>query len=235
MKYLIPILVTFFFNCGSLTYLLSQKWSHTIGISAIGSWYTGYSAERYTSINSGTFKAYTNSPYGSLAGAGISLNYFLRRHFGRRWLLEAGPALQWASTRVKIINVSESNGNTQISAKGNTYLVHAMAGLALALTRQWSLNQWILSISPSLNVWYIMNSQERGKAITDQGIVYRTNEDRSTIKVDLMPGIELKAGKSRLGFAVGYYHGLNNYLNGYVGGKNAGYLNTLKLGLQYLL
>ncbi|HMZ39109.1 MAG TPA: hypothetical protein PKK64_13105 [Saprospiraceae bacterium] len=228
-------MVTLFFNCGALSYVLSQKWSHSFGISAIGSWYSGSSAQRYSSINSGTFKAYTNSPYGSLPGAGISLNYFLQRHLGDRWLLEMGPALQLASTHVNIIKVSESNGNTQFSAKGNTYLVSTMTGLAVALTRQWSLNQWKLAVSPSFNLWYIINSKERGHATTTQGIEYRTNEDRSTIKVDLMPGIELRASKNKFGFTAGYFHGLNNYLSGYVGGINTGYLNSLKFGLQFWL
>lgn len=110
-----------------------------------------------------------------------------------------------------------------------------MAGLAVALNRQWFLNQWKLAVSPSFNLWYIINGKEQGKATTNQGIEYRTNEDRSTIKVDLMPGIELKAGKNKFGFSAGYFHGLNNYLSGYVGGKNGGYLNSLKFGLQYWL
>ena len=61
-----------------------------------------------------------------------------------------------------------------------------------SIEQQWFLNQWKLAVSPSFNLWYIINGKKQRQSHRNQGIEYRTNEDRSTIKVDLMP-IELKS------------------------------------------
>lgn len=199
----------------------------------------GASAQSTTSIfyTQSTNNGYTNNPYGS-AGAlsyGASLRY--QRITARRVIfgLDAGHEVlqsQIAINQMYVLPTLYSSSFMSFEATGTTHLryrfinVFPYAGYRLGASRLG------VDLRAGLDLAHCLDAHEKGNA-TANGTHYRTSVDRTTIRTDVRPRIQVSVQYARVGLYVGYSQGLVNYLSGYVGGINQSYGRVVRFGLSY--
>jgi hypothetical protein len=91
------------------------------------------------------------------------------------------------------------------------------------------------NVTGGLEIGYALKMVENGKATAQDGTVFTTTRDRSNLKFDIRPTVQLSASFSKIGAYVGYSYGVMNYFSGYAGGKNDGFGRLIRFGLTYEL
>ena len=198
----------------------------------------GPDALAVSAVNYGGGFSYTNSPYGSLNGAGLSVGGRVQRVSSWGGLLAFDVGYDWLRTRTRIatVNYYDGSSNTPRSATGTTALqsqaVTGFLGLGYRLTA--CAVQLDLLAGPELA--YVARFRETGSGTYDGSTAWETDRrDRAPSRVDARLRADFTAWYHRVGFNASYSHGFSNYQGGLVGGSPEVYARILRLGLAYRL
>jgi hypothetical protein len=202
------------------------------GQNAIGSATVNYSSRN------GYESGYTNSPYGSKLGAGVSLGVRAQRVGQRKGLLAFDLGYDWLQSRTNVAVVNYYNGqsNMPYDAKGTTYLQTKNLTAFLGVGHRFELPVFSLDVVAGPEMAYVFGFHERGSGTFDGGHAWATSQDRSSsLNADARLRADATAWFHRVGATVGYSHGFLNYQGHLFGGSSAVYSRTLRLGLAYRL
>lgn len=122
-----------------------------------------------------------------------------------------------------------------LTAKGSSYLNTSFINLHPHVGHRFALKDMSLDVTGGLDIGYILKAQEKGSAKDQNGVKYTTALDRKNIDTDLRPRVQLGLKKNVVGAYVGYAYGLQNFLQGYVGGSPNASSRFIRFGLTYQL
>lgn len=193
----------------------------------------GVSAENESSINNyseNNDEGYVNNPYGSKLGSCIGLSIDVKSISSVKFILGLDAGFEVLRSKIRLTkvygNVLQNPLNAEGKANLNLYNLNAFPYMGYRLNNKYDI-LWGIDLSS------ILGMKENGKAKTDEGEVFKTSRDRSTIKADFRPRLQLSRKINNYRVYMGYSHGLVNYKKGFVGGTNGAYSSLIRFGAKY--
>lgn len=214
-----------------------SEWSTALHLGLFS--FGGVSAQSTSFINYSLSGAsgYTNNPYGaqSALSYGASLRY--QRITTKRGIfgLELGYETLRSKIAINQLVVSSPSASSVVLVVPGTGVTHLNYRFINAFPHagyRFRTPQINWDLTGGFDLAYCLGAQEKGK-VTADNTTYHTTLERTTIRVDFRPRIQLTAHYNRLGLFVGYAHGLINYKSGYVGGTNETFGRATRFGLLY--
>jgi hypothetical protein len=197
----------------------------------------GVSAEKTSQINlaSNGSSGYTNNPFGAKNGLSYGLSYQIQ-HISRGNFI-TGISVGYENLRSKTtidrVNGYDNTGTFQEVVAGQTYLSNNLINAFPFLGYRIKRNQFSIDLIGGLDIGYLLSSREKGEATGVNGKTYSTSLDRTGIKTDLRPRVQLAVFYGKIGAYAGYAYGLSNYRSGWVGGRNECNAELIRFGILY--
>jgi hypothetical protein len=199
--------------------------------------FSGASAESHTFINYSDLdnRGYTNNPYGSENGLTYGLSANIQRVTKHHFIVGFDFGYEQLKSKTSIIGIAGYTGNSTYSyqASGSTSLKFDFLNLNPYIGYRAGIKNVSLDLTGGLEIGQCLSSGESGKAEDENGKKYMTSLDRTTIKMDLRPRVQLAAAYKKAGVYVGYSYGLKNYKEGYIGGVNECSSRIIRFGITY--
>ena len=218
--------------------LFAQKTEHFLLLNSGLFAFQGASAEKTSQINlySGN-TGYTNNPFGAERGLSYGLSYQIQ--YVSKGNFIAGVNLGYenlrSKTTINAVNGFDGKATFQETASGRSNLSnHFINGFPYVGYRILS-RQISVDLTGGFDIGYLVKSVEDGQAIGNNGTKYSSFLDRTGVKFDIRPRLQLSAGYARIGAYVGYAYGFSNYRRGWVGGQNQCNAEVIRFGLMYKL
>ncbi|WP_201981547.1 hypothetical protein [Hymenobacter rubidus] len=191
----------------------------------------------YTSYN-GYTAGYTNSPYGSQLGTGISLAGRLQQvsAWGGMFAFDLGYDWLRTHTGISALNYYDGVSNTARPATGTISLAsnHLAAFLGLGYRLKTAVVDIDLLAGPE--VAYAFDFREKGSGTYDGSQAWNIDNDRWERQiVDPRLRGDATVWFHRFGVNASYSYGFRNYQSGVVGASPMVYSRILRLGLAYRL
>jgi hypothetical protein len=195
--------------------------------------YRGNGAESVSRINATT---YTNNPYGSKGGLSYGLSFNIRKVTKGDFIFGADLGYEMLRSKVKL-EYLDVIGDIASDFKGETYLNTSFINLFPYLGGRLNIDEQAFDLIGGLDIGYVLSSRERGdaKSIDNAQFHIETSRDRSHIRTDFRPRIQLSTDFDRIGLYVGYSNGLKNYRANLIGSNAEAYSRMLRVGLSYRL
>ncbi|QIP14191.1 outer membrane beta-barrel protein [Spirosoma aureum] len=199
----------------------------------------GVSAEKNSQINlaSNGSTGYTNNPFGAKNGLSYGLSYQIQ-HITRGNFM-TGISIGYENLRSKLtidrVNGYDNTGTFQEVVAGQTYLSNNLINAFPFLGYRLKRNQFSIDLIGGLDIGYLLSSREKGEATGINGKTYSTSLDRTGLKTDLRPRVQVSGFYGRIGVYAGYAYGLRNYRSGWVGGRNECNAELIRFGILYKL
>jgi hypothetical protein len=221
------------------TTVFGQKTEYRLSFNSGLFSFTGKSAQPVSFINNAEHLniAYTNNPYGSAPGICYGFSGNLKRVSKSKFVFGFDLGYELLKSKIAIDYIAGYNGvaTYQYSAKGQTFLKFNFINLEPFAGYRFILKQVNLDITGGIDFGYCLNAHENGSATATNGTTYKTSLDRTTIKTDIRPRLQLSADYKKFGVYAGYSAGLVNYKSGYIGGTNDCYSGLFRFGMTYQL
>lgn len=217
-----------------ITNVFSQKTEFAIGLNSGLFSYSGGSASGSTFLNHHAIKTYTNNIYGAKNGLSYGLSANLKRLVANNHLI-LGIDLGYEVLRSKVSIIGVSSSSTMLNAQGSSYLNTSFINLHPNLGYRFQMKDISFDVTGGLDIGYIIKAQEKGQATDQNGVKYTTELDRKNVNNDLRPRVQLGLKKNMVGAYVGYAYGLQNFMQGYVGGSPDASSRLIRFGLTYQL
>ncbi len=196
--------------------------------------FSGASADRSTFINASERlnHSYTNNPYGSRSGLSLGASANLKRVTKRNFLY--GVDLGYEVLRSKVdIDAVFGDSATKIAANGRTFLNLHFINANPYLGYRSEIGRLPVDFMGGFDVGYCLAATEKGKATTIGGVSYEMSRDRSTIKVDVRPRLQVATRFNKFGCYAGYSFGLASYASGMIGGSKDAFARFFRFGITY--
>ncbi|MFD2572140.1 hypothetical protein ACFSUS_15965 [Spirosoma soli] len=199
--------------------------------------FRGASAEANSQINlspDGT-TGYTNNPFGARPGLSYGLSFQVQRITKGNFILGVSLGVENLRSKTSITQVNgvTTAGTFQNQASGQTHLSNNFINGFPFIGYRFAVRQLAIDLTGGIDIGYLINSKEQGKAIGQNGEPYSASVDRTLIKSDVRPRLQVSACYGKIGAYVGYSYGLINYRSGWVGGTNECYSELVRFGLMY--
>ena len=136
------------------------------------------------------------------------------------------------------LRYSDVIGDIASDFQGRTYLNTSFINLFPYLGGRFHLKEHAIDLVGGLDIATAASAKEKGVANSIPTDVFHieTSRDRTNLKTDLRPRIQLSTDFNKVGVYVGYAHGLKNYTANYDGGTNNGtYSRMWRIGATYRL
>lgn len=199
--------------------------------------FAGRSTTSSSFINSNpAHGGYTNDPYGTDPDVSYGLSAGVKRVVRRHWLLgvDGGYEVLRSSVRVDQIDVVAPAGAVALAVHGHSILTSRFITVEPYVGYRLAPGKVTVDLSGGIDLAGCLGTRESGTATADNGSTYRTSVNRKTISFDLRPRVQVTGGYRRIFIYVGYSLGLNNYMEGYVGGPAFGaYARLVRFGVGY--
>ncbi|GAB4016133.1 hypothetical protein GCM10028808_43610 [Spirosoma migulaei] len=199
--------------------------------------FQGYSAEKSSQLNlaSNGTTGYTNNPFGAKNGLSYGASYQIQRISRSNFI--AGVSVGYENLRSKTtitgVNGYDKTGTFQDVASGQTYLSNKQLNAFPYLGYRVGIRQISVDLTGGLDIGYLLSSTEHGKATADNGKTYSTSLDRTGIKTDIRPRVQVAVFYRKVGAYTSYAYGLNNYKSGWIGGRNECNSTVIRFGVLY--
>jgi hypothetical protein len=217
---------------------LAQKTEAFLSVNSGLFSFQGVSAEKTSQINLYSDNiGYTNNPFGAEKGFSYGLSYQIQYLSKNNFI--AGISLGYENLRSKttLNTVNGFDGKTtfQVAASGRSNLSHHFINGFPYVGYRLVNKPIAVDLTGGFDIGYLLKSFESGQAIGTNGVNYKSALERTSIKLDLRPRVQLSAGYAKLGLYVGYAYGLKNYRSGWVGGPNQCNSELIRFGIMYKL
>lgn len=233
MKKLILLIVT------SLTINLSfgQKTESILALNSGLFSFQGYSAAKSSQLNlaSNGTTGYTNNPFGAKNGLSYGVSYQIQHISKGNFIAGIGVGYENLRSKTTItgVNGHDNTGTFQDVASGQTYLSNNQLNAFPYVGYRVGLRQISVDLTGGLDVGYLLSSTENGKATGVTGKTYNTSLDRTGIKTDVRPRVQVAIFYRKVGAYTSYAYGLSNYKSGWVGGRNECNSTVIRFGVLY--
>ena len=199
--------------------------------------FQGYSAEKSSQINlaSNGTTGYTNNPFGGKNGLSYGVSYQIQRVSRGNFIAGIGVGYENLRSKTTITGVNgyDKTGTFQDIASGQTYLSNNQINAFPYLGYRVGIRQVSVDLTGGLDIGYLLNSKESGKATGVNGTTYTTSLDRTGIKTDLRPRVQVAVFYRKVGAYTSYAYGISNYKSGWVGGRNECNSTVIRFGVLY--
>lgn len=189
-----------------------------------------------TSVSQIIGTTYTNNPYGSKAALSYGLSLNIRRVSNRNFIFGADAGAEMLRSKVEL-KYSDVIGDIASDFGGQTYLNTSFLNFFPYLGGRFNVKEQLFDLVGGLDVGTAASAKEKGEAKSTPTDVFHieTSRDRTTLKTDLRPRIQLSTDFGKAGFYVGYAHGLRNYTANLVGLTVETYSRIWRFGATYRL
>lgn len=213
--------------------LKAQQWEIRANLNSGFYSFRGDGAESVSRISGTT---YTNNPYGSKGGLSYGLSFNARRVAKSNFIFGADLGYEMLRSKVDL-KYFDVIGDIASDFEGRTYLNTSFINLFPYMGRRFTVSKQTFDLVGGLDVGYVLSSREKGSArsIDNAQFEIETSVDRKNVKSDFRPRIQLSTDVGKIGFYVGYAHGLKNYTANYDGMNRETYSRMWRIGLSYRL
>jgi hypothetical protein len=200
--------------------------------------FQGVSAEKTSQINvSRGNTGYTNNPFGARNGLSYGLSFQIQSVSKGNFIagVNIGYENLRSRTTIDAINGFDGTATFQDVASGRSNLSNQFINGFPYVGYRVVNKQVAVDLTGGLDLGYLFAAQETGKATGAGGVTYRALRDRSSIKFDVRPRVQVSVIYKKAGVYIGYAYGLQNYRSGWVGGPNQCHAELIRFGLLYKL
>jgi hypothetical protein len=201
--------------------------------------FSGKSTQQASAIiyNEQPNKARTSNPYGSKYGLCYGIAGSIKRVTKHHILFgtDVGFEVLRSKTDINTVYASTNSINSRLDANGHTFLNHRFINLHPFVGYRIIIRTLPVDLSAGLDLGYIINAKEKGKATTSDGTIYKTSRERETIRYDIRPRFQIATQYRKLGVYGGYSINGLNYQSRSMGGFNDCYARLIRFGLTYQL
>jgi hypothetical protein len=227
MKKLLLTALSFFF-AGQL---FAQQPEFSFGGYTTLMHFSGPSATATSILNRGPVD-YTNNPYGNKNGNSfgvfIQAQFLIKKHFIAG--LQTGTDV--LKSKVEITETTGSSTPYPAYAHGTTAIKNQYINANPFIGYRFDLSKIQFDLSAGLETAFITRSYEEGIIYSDNGSVYKTNNNIKNLKADNRIKFGLAAYYKLIGLNVSYAHGFSDYTENMIGTKDHGaYTNALRFGI----
>ncbi|MDO7846847.1 hypothetical protein Q5H92_10805 [Hymenobacter sp. M29] len=185
---------------------------------------------------------YTNSPYGSRWGAGVSLGGRVERVGAGNGLLAFDLGYEWLQSRTNITALSisyplySSYRAGPYEADGSTAMQTHNLTTFLGIGHRFGAGKLSIDALAGPEAAYVFGFREKGSGTYNGSTSWSTDLDhRAFNRFDARLRADATVWYQRLGLNASYSHGLLNYQSGLLGASPKVYARVLRLGLAYRL
>lgn len=195
-------------------------------------YYGGNGATPVSRIN---YTTYTNNPYGSKPGFSYGLSFDVRKVTQSNFILGADVGFEMLGSKVDL-KYSDVIGDIAADFEGRTYLNTSFINLFPYLGKRYIIKEKAFDLIAGVELATGASAKENGDARSIPDAFHiETSRDRTNLKTDLRPRIQVSANINEIRVYAGYAHGLMNYTGNYDGLSMGTYSRMWRIGAGYIL
>ncbi len=218
--------------------MFGQKSSVNVQLNSGMTRFYGESAEATEIINYNLEKedGYTNNPYGSKFGLsyGASVGYTRTSRTNIRFGLDVGYEVLRSKISIDGVWLHGGMIDETVPAEGWTYMNLNFMNIYPRVGYEFASFDKIITLDFGVDYGYCLKATEKGYAETTTR-EFETERDRTTIRTDFRPRVQIGIARNRIGAYFGYSVGVVNYKSAFVGGSFRAYTNVVRVGVNFKL
>lgn len=154
----------------------------------------------------------TANPYGKKTNFAYSFELQVLRILTTKYIMGLGCSFESLTSKININRATTDGILFSIYVvNGKTIVENKFINLSPFVGKRFFYYKVKFDITAGVDIAFCLQSKETGKAITNDNIVFTTNNNLPKPNIDFRPRLQLKTQYKKIGFNAGYSYGVTNY------------------------